>query len=63
LGTNDFLVNDGHCRIDLHSEDNGMEEEFPGSKLDISFSWAPFYSKLYMVVYTFSLQKTENHVN
>jgi hypothetical protein len=51
---NDFPVNDVYCRIDLHSESNGMEEEFPGSKLGISFSWAPFYSKLYIVVYTFS---------
>ena len=63
LGMNGFLVNGGHYRIDLHSEGNGMEEEFPESKLGISFKClAPFYSKLYMVVYTFSPQKTENHV-
>jgi len=54
---NGSLANDVHRRIDLRNGNNGMEEEIPESKLGISFSWTPFYSKLYMVVYTFSPSK------
>ena len=37
LGMNGSLVNDGHRRIDFRNGDNGMEEEFPESKLGISY--------------------------
>ena len=45
LGMHGSLANGEHCRIVHRNGDNGMEEEFPESMLDISCNLAPFQLK------------------